>query len=96
MFTGTAEGGTGPYFYPPVTTFTLHGSSAHGDLDATCHYPSTTTALGQVPGSKITCTGAIGGGPTGSTTLALAYGLPYVSDPGTHGGTYVYDGVFAG
>jgi hypothetical protein len=95
-FSGTASGGASwsccdGSVEPPVH---LHGSSAAGDLDASCldavgTYDATPTA------GYLLCTGHVGNGPTSTTRLVVA--LPVAREGSTqHGYSYSYSGVFAG
>jgi hypothetical protein len=85
MFRGDASGSVP--FSAPSAPFPLTGTSPSGDLAATCAVPATPLdGVGaQPPGGPLTllsCTGHVGSGPVGTTTLLLA--LPIAS--GTSGG----------
>ena len=95
-FQGTASGYASWYCCdgssePP---FVLHGTSAAGDLDATCLdrvglWDATPTA------GYLQCTGRVGDGPTRTTRLVVV--LPVAKEESTqHGAAYSYSGVFAG
>jgi hypothetical protein len=104
VFHGHASGSyTGA---PPSTPFALAGTSPSGDLSATCtdsvplEQPLSDTGLGVNEGlvTLLSCTGAVGAGPTGTTTLILLLPLTstHVGAPCGHCTTDDATGVFLG
>lgn len=73
----------------------LTGTSPGGDIAGTCVTSADTSASGGYPPIRMTCTGSIGGGPTGKSSVMLAWG-PLMSTQQTHGDDVVASGAFAG
>jgi hypothetical protein len=92
VFTGHASGERLYFGGDPAPPFTLAGTSPSGDLSATC----TDTAT-DVPGiSQLECTGQVGSGPVGTTTLLLAIPIntPRTQNPCGRCSTNDATGVF--
>jgi hypothetical protein len=97
-FHGDASGSyvAGPCGVVPPS-FTLSGTSPSGDLSATCLTPNDAQSI---PGTEsLSCTGHVGAGPTGSTTLLLLEPIIDLTNPLGSSDTYIVthtSGVFVG
>jgi len=94
VFTGHASGERSHFGGDPAPPFTLAGTSPSGDLSATC----TDTATGLPGTSQLECTGQVGSGPVGTTTLLLAIPIntPRTQNPCGRCSTNDATGVFIG
>jgi hypothetical protein len=80
VFHGDASGGYDPSIGGPPYSFPLTGTSVAGSLNATCTENEPPMPIGTgiaAPITLLSCTGQVGAGPTGTTSLVLL--LPFQS-----------------